>query len=238
MAGHSKWSNIKRAKGKTDAQRAKVFTKIGREIAVAVKLGGSDPSANSRLRDVIAKAKNANMPNDNIARGIKKASGELGSINFESITYEGYGIDGIAVIVEALTDNKNRTAGEVRHIFDKYGGGLGVSGSVSFLFETKGVLIIEKDAVKDNDTVMLDVLECGGQDISIESDVYEILTLPSDYNEVKELLENKGYKIISSSLEKIPLNYTDIKTPDKFNKMLDMFDDCDDVQEIYHNGKE
>jgi len=235
MAGHSKWSQIKRAKGKTDVARGKIFTKLGREIAVAVKLGGTDPNANSRLRDAIAKAKAENMPNDNIARGIKKAAGELSSINYESMIYEGYGPGGVAIIVETLTDNKNRTAAEMRHIFDKYGGSMGVTGCVSYLFEEKGVLVIEKKKGIDEDAVMMDSLDAGAEDMINEEDVFEITTSSADFSKVRENLEKKGYKFISASIEKIPS--TTAKTTDlvKFEKMLDLFDENDDVQNVYHN---
>ncbi|MDL2238132.1 YebC/PmpR family DNA-binding transcriptional regulator, partial [Christensenellaceae bacterium OttesenSCG-928-K19] len=173
MSGHSKWSTIKHKKGKADAARGKVFTKLGREIAVAVKLGGPDPEMNSRLRDVVAKAKANNMPNDNISRSIKKASGDLGSVNYDEITYEGYGIGGSAVIVETMTDNKNRTVGEVRHAFDKFGGSLGTTGSVAFQFEKKGVIVIDADG-KDEDTVMEDALDAGAEDFSNEGEAFEV----------------------------------------------------------------
>ena len=237
MAGHSKWNNIKRTKGKADAARANVFTKIGREIAVAVKLGGADVSANYRLRDAVAKAKAANMPNDNISRGIKKASGELSSINYEAIVYEGYAVDGIAVIVETLTDNKNRTAGEVRHIFDKYGAGLGTTGCVSYLFDYRGIIVLEKVSTRDDDIVFGDVLDAGADDFEVNDDVYEVVCAVESYSGVRDALETKGYKIIESSLAHIPKSYVPLSNSDKFNKMLDMFDDNDDVQQVYHNAQ-
>jgi len=237
MAGHSKWSQIKRAKGKTDAQRAKIFTKLGREIAVAVKLGGSDSNANARLRDCIAKARSSNMPMENITRSIKKASGELGSINYETIVYEGYGVDGVAVIVETLTDNKNRTASDVRHIFDKYGAGLGVSGCVGFLFETKGILRLEADSKRDEDTVMMDALEAGADDVIRTEDFFEISCNTEKFSSVRETLESKGYQFFSSAIEKVPVTTIEVKDTDKFTKMLDFFEDNDDVQNVYHNGK-
>ncbi len=238
MSGHSKWATIKRAKGKTDAARGKVFTKIGREIAVAVKLGGADPNANSKLRDVIAKAKTANMPNDNIQRGIKKAAGELGSINYETIIYEGYGPGGVAVIVETLTDNKNRTASEVRHIFDKSGGSMGTTGCVSYLFDTKGVLVIEKTPKSDEDQIMMDALDAGAEDFSADGDAFEVITAPEQFSVVRETLEGKGYAFVQSGVEKIPQNYVTPSDTDKFVRMLDQFDENDDVQEVYHNAED
>ena len=238
MSGHSKWATIKRAKGKTDAARANVFTKIGRELAVAVKAGGPDPNNNAKLRDVISKAKAANMPNDNITRSIKKASGELGSINYDAITYEGYGAGGVAVIVETLTDNKNRTAGDVRHIFDKCGGSMGTNGCVSYLFETRGVLAVEKKPTDDDDEMMMLALECGAEDFGVEDGMYEILTTQADFSAVREQLEAKGISFVKSEIEKIPSNYigVDEATLPKIQRMLDMFDDNDDVQNVYHNA--
>ncbi|MCL2061678.1 MAG: YebC/PmpR family DNA-binding transcriptional regulator [Firmicutes bacterium] len=237
MAGHSKWSTIKRQKGKTDAARAKVFTKIGRELAVAVKFGGADPSANSRLRDAIAKAKAANMPSDNIFRGIKKAAGELHAIQYESIIYEGYGPGGVAVIVETLTDNKNRTASEMRYIFDRAGGAMGTTGCVSYLFESKGVLVIEKTAKIGEDAVMMDALDAGAEDFFSQDEAYEVLTAPENLSAVREALQAKGYTVLSSGIERIPQTHATPSDADKFNKMLDMFDDNDDVQEVYHNAE-
>lgn len=239
MSGHSKWSTIKRAKGKTDAARSAVFTKIGREIAVAVKAGGSDPNSNSSLRAVIAKAKAANMPNDNITRSIKKASGELGSINYESIVYEGYGTSGVAVIVETLTDNKNRTGGDVRHIFDKCGGSLGTTGCVSYMFESKGVILIEKTSSMDDDEMMMVALDAGADDFNVEDDVYEITTSVEGFDSVRDSLEQQGYSFIKSEVSKIPnstVELTDVAL-EKFNKMLDLFDENDDVQNVYHNAE-
>ena len=238
MSGHSKWATIKRAKGKTDAARSRVFTKIGREIAVAVKLGGPDPDSNASLRGVIAKAKAANMPNDNITRSIKKASGELGSINYESITYEGYGVSGVAVIVETLTDNKNRTGGDVRHIFDKCGGALGTNGCVSYMFESKGVIAIEKTAGMDDDEMMMVALDAGADDFVEEDGVYEILTTPESFASVRDNLENQGYSFIRSEIDRIPNMTVDLDdaSVEKITRMLDMFEDNDDVQNVYHNA--
>ena len=238
MSGHSKWSTIKRKKEKTDGAKAKIFTKIGREIAVAVKQGGGpDPNSNSKLKECIAKAKANNVPNDNIERIIKKAAGEGNNENYENMTYEGYGPSGVAVIVEALTDNKNRTAGDVRHYFDKYGGNLGTSGCVSFMFNKKGLIVIEKEGL-DEDTVMTDALEAGASDFKADDDVFEIYTEPSDFTAVNEDLEAKGYEILSAEVEMIPDTYTAIEDPDlvvKMQKLLDMLEDNDDVQNVWHN---
>lgn len=237
MSGHSKWSTIKRKKEKTDNARAKVFTKIGREIAVAVKAGGPDPAANSKLKDVIAKAKANNVPNDNIDRIIKKAAGEGNADNYENIVYEGYGPSGIAVIVEALTDNRNRTAADVRHAFDKFGGNMGTSGCVSFMFSRQGVIIIEKEDI-DEDKLMEDALEAGASDFLSDGDVYEIRTEPNDMGLVRDDLEAKGYKFLSAEVEYIPSTYTKLTNPDdiqNMGRMLEMFDESDDIQEVYHN---
>ena len=237
MSGHSKWSTIKRKKEKTDNARAKVFTKIGREIAVAVKAGGPDPAANSKLKDVIAKAKANNVSNDNIDRIIKKAAGEGNADNYEDVVYEGYGPSGIAVIIEALTDNRNRTAADVRHAFDKFGGNMGTSGCVSFMFSRQGVIIIEKEDI-DEDKLMEDALEAGASDFLSDGDVYEIRTEPNDMGLVRDDLEAKGYKFISAEVEYIPSTYTKLTDPDdiqNMGRMLEMFDESDDIQEVYHN---
>jgi len=238
MSGHSKWANIKNKKEKTDSQRGKIFTKIGREIAIAVKEGGSDPANNSKLRDVIAKAKANNMPNDNITRSIKKAAGELGSVNYEEITYEGYGPGGTAVIVEVVTDNRNRTASEIRHIFDKSGGSMGASGCVSWMFDKKGLMVVERSASIDEDELMMEALDAGAEDFNALDDVYEIYTSPADFSAVREALEGK-YSFISAEIGMFPQNTVDAtKDPElveKIIKMLDRFDDDDDVQEVYHN---
>ncbi len=238
MSGHSKWNNIKRKKEKADGAKAKIFTKIGRELAVAVKEGGSaDPAANSRLKDCIAKAKAANVPNDNIERIIKKAAGEGGSNNYEDVTYEGYGPSGVAVIVEALTDNRNRTAADVRHAFDKFGGNLGTTGCVSFMFNKKGVIVIEREGL-DEDTVMSDALEAGASDFAADDDVFEVSTDPADFSGVREDLEAKGYSFVSAEVEMVPDTYTKIEDPEvlvKMQKMLDLLEDNDDVQNVWHN---
>ena len=238
MSGHSKWSTIKRKKEKTDSQRAKVFTKIGRELAVAVREGGGpDPSSNSKLKDCIANAKAANVPNDNIERIIKKAAGDSSSDNYESITYEGYGPNGIAVIVETLTDNRNRTAGDLRHYFDKFGGNLGTTGCVSFMFEQKGVIVVEKEG-HEEDKVMEDALEAGASDMKADEDVFEIYTEPADFSGVREDLEAKGYEFESAEIEMVPSNYTTLQDEEaivKMQKLLDLLEDDDDVQNVWHN---
>ncbi len=241
MSGHSKWANIKNKKGKTDAQRGKVFTKIGREIQIAVKMGGPDPASNSKLKDVIAKAKAANMPNDNIQRSIKKASGEGSNEVIEEITYEGYGPSGVAVIVEAVTDNRNRTAAEVRHIFDKNGGNLGSTGCVSFMFDKKGIIVIEKDEKIDEDTLMMDALDCGADDFTAADEVYEIVTDPISFSAVRDALEEKGYSFAEAEVSMVPQTYTKLDNEEQiaqFEKLLDMLDDNDDVMEVYHNWEE
>ncbi len=237
MSGHSKWSTIKRKKEKTDGARAKVFTKIGREIGVAVKNGGPDPSVNTKLKDVIAKAKAANVPNDNIERIIKKAAGEAGGDNYEEIVYEGYGPSGIAVIVETLTDNRNRTAGDVRHYFDKYGGNMGQTGCVSFMFNRQGVIIIEAEGI-DEEKLMEDALEAGAVDFIADGDIFDIRTEPNDMGAIRDDLESKGYKYVSAEVEYVPTTYTKLTNEDdikNMTKMLDMFEDNDDVQNVYHN---
>ncbi|MFQ9951579.1 MAG: YebC/PmpR family DNA-binding transcriptional regulator [Clostridium sp.] len=238
MSGHSKWSTIKRKKEKTDGQRAKIFTKIGRELAVAVREGGSaDPNANSKLKDCIAKAKANNVPNENIERIIKKAAGDNDASKYESITYEGYGPSGIAVIVETLTDNRNRTAGDLRHYFDKFGGNMGTPGCVSFMFSQKGVIVIEKEGL-DEDKVMEDALEAGAADFQSDEDVFEIYTEPDDFSGVRDDLEAKGYTFVSAEVEMVPSTYTQLTDEDSITKMqrlLDMLEDNDDVQNVWHN---
>ena len=238
MSGHSKWSTIKRKKEKTDGARAKVFTKIGRELAVAVKTGGSgDPNQNSALKTVIAKAKANNVPNDNIERIIKKAAGEAGGASFENATYEGYGPSGIAVIVETLTDNKNRTAADVRHAFAKNGGNMGTTGCVSFMFNQKGLIVIDREGL-DEDTVMMDALEVGASDCQADEDVFEIYTEPSDFAAVSSDLIAKGYTFVSAEVSMIPDTYSkleDEETIEKMQKLLDMLEDNDDVQNVWHN---
>lgn len=240
MSGHSKWSTIKRKKEKTDSQRAKIFTKMGREMTVAVREGGADPSVNGKLRDLIAKAKSFNVPNDNIERIIKKA-GDSDKDNYEEITYEGYGPSGIAVIVECLTDNRNRTAGDLRHYFDKCGGNLGQTGSVGFLFEQKGLIVLENDGLAE-DKVMEDCLEAGAEDFTVEEDSVEIFTAakPNELRAVREALEAKKYTIASAEIEYIPNSLTklDDDSKIKMEKLLDLLDDNDDVQNVWHNWDE
>ena len=238
MSGHSKWNNIKRKKGEADAQRGAVFTKLGREIQVAVKNGGADPESNSRLKDIIAKAKAANMPNDNIQRSIKKASGAGESDNYEEIIYEGYGPGGVAVMVRTLSDNRNRTAGDVRHIFDKFGGNMGTNGCVSFLFQEKGKLIIDRELYDDEEKVMMDVLEAGAEDFAAEDEIYEVTTTPEDYPVVRSALEAKNYEFVDVSLGPVPVTWTEItdsEIAEKMEKLIDRMDELDDVQEVYHN---
>ena len=235
MSGHSKWANIKHKKEKTDAQRAKVFTKIGKEIAVAVKEGGPNPSSNSKLRDIIAKAKSNNVPNDNIERIIKKASNE--DANYEVIYYEGYGPSGIAVIVEATTDNRNRTSAEVRHYFDKFGGNMGAIGCVSFMFSDKGVILIESEDI-DEDVMMEDALEAGAEDVSLDEEIFEITTAPSDLSAVAEALTAKGYTLVSAEASKIPSTYSSLESEDDvtmMTRLLDSLDDNEDVTNVWHN---
>ncbi|AGX42151.1 YebC/PmpR family DNA-binding transcriptional regulator [Clostridium saccharobutylicum] len=239
MSGHSKWHNIQAKKGKTDAKRGKIFTKIGKEIVVAVKNGGASPDTNAKLRDIIAKAKAANMPNDTISKAIKKASGELSSVNYENIVYEGYGPSGVAVIVETLTDNKNRSAGNVRSAFTKGGGNMGTSGCVSFMFQEKGEIIIEK-ADKDEEELMMMALDAGAEDFSAdEEEVFVVTTTPEDFGQVREALEAEGIEFLDAAVKRIPDTYTEISEDDakKFQKMLDLLEDDDDVQEVYHNAE-
>ena len=237
MSGHSKWSTIKRKKEKTDQQRAKVFTKIGRELAVVVKAGGPDPNVNSKLKDVIAKAKAANVPNDNIDRIIKKAAGEDDGKVYENIIYEGYGPSGVAVIVEALTENRNRTAGDVRHYFDKFGGNLGQNGSVMFMFNRVGTITVDAAGLEE-DTVMEDALEAGADDFNTDGDVFEITTPPNDLGKVRDALEANGYSFLSAEVEYVPTTMTTLTDPadiENMEKMIDMFEENDDVQAIWHN---
>ena len=238
MSGHSKWNNIKRKKEKTDGQKAKIFTKMGREISVAVKEGGSaDPNVNSKLKDAIAKAKANNVPNDNIERILKKAASEGNGENYEALQYEGYGPCGIAVIVETLTDNRNRTAADLRHYFDKCGGNLGQTGCVSFMFNQKGKLIIEAEGL-DEDKVMEDALEAGASDFAADEDIFEITTEPEDFSAVRDDLEAKGYAFVTAEAQMVPDVLTAIEDPDaikNMEKLLDMLDDNDDVQDVWHN---
>lgn len=237
MSGHSKWNNIKRTKEKSDAQKGKIFTKLGREIAVAVKSGGADPETNSKLKDCIAKAKTANMPNDSIQRSIKKASGELDSINYEEITYEGYGVGGVAVIVGCLTDNKNRTAGDVRHAFDKFGGSLGSAGCVSYLFTKQAVVVLDKNGV-NMDKLFEDAMEVDVDDLQEDEDSVEIVGKSEKLSAIVDHLEKLGYKIVSAEAQLVPSNYVELDENKKatFERMLDKLDESDDVQDVYHNA--
>ena len=242
MSGHSMFANIKHKKEKNDAAKGKVFTIIGREIAVAVKEGGPDPNNNSRLRDVIAKAKANNMPNDTIDRGIKRAAGDANAVNYEHVTYEGYGPSGIAIIVEALTDNKNRTASNVRNAFTKGNGSLGTSGCVSYMFDQKGQIIIDREECDmDADDLMMMALDAGAEDFSEEEDSFEILTSPDDFSKVRETLEKEGIPMAEAEITMIPQNYVTLSDENdiKFlNRTLDLLDEDDDVQAVYHNWDE
>lgn len=242
MSGHSKWNNIKRKKEKTDSQRAKIFTKIGRELSVAVRDGGGpDPSSNSKLRDCIAKAKANNVPNDNISRIIKKAAGDDGQNNYESISYEGYGPNGVAVIVETLTDNRNRTAGNLRHYFDKYGGNLGTPGCVSFMFSPKGVIVVEKTENLSEEKIIEDSIDCGASDVVEEDDCFIIFTDETSCGEVSEKMREKGYTLESSDIEMTPDTYIKISDDNislKMRTLLDIIEDDDDVQNVWHNWDE
>ncbi|MCQ2432242.1 MAG: YebC/PmpR family DNA-binding transcriptional regulator [Clostridia bacterium] len=239
MSGHSKWKNIMHKKEKTDAQRAKVFTKIGKEMAVAVKEGGPDPVSNTKLAALISKAKSLNVPNDNIDRIIKKAS-SAAAADYEEITYEGYGPEGEAIIVQATTDSRNRTAGNVRHYFDKFGGNLGTLGCVSFMFEDKGLIVVEKEDV-DEDKLMEDALECGATDFVAEDDVFEIYTETDDVDAVAAALKDKGYTYVSAEPDKIPQSYVTITDEDaitNMNKLIDAFEEDDDITAFFHNWEE
>ena len=238
MSGHSKWSNIKHKKEKSDNQRAKIFTKLGREISVIVKAGGADPESNTKLRDAILKARSNNMPNDNIQRCIKKAAGETGGDNYEEIVYEGYGPSGVAVIVETLTDNRNRTAADMRHYFDKCGGNLGQTGCVTFMFDKKGIIIVNGEGA-DEDQLMMNALDAGADDFSAEDDGYfEVSTDPDVFGAVCAALEEKGYKIESAEVLRVPQTTVTLTSEDdlkNMTKLIDMLDDNDDVQNVFHN---
>ncbi|MEG0664339.1 MAG: YebC/PmpR family DNA-binding transcriptional regulator [Clostridia bacterium] len=236
MSGHSKWSTIKRKKEKTDAQRAKIFTKIGREMTVCVKQSGPDPSSNTKLKDLIIKAKANNVPSDNIERVIKKAAGGDDKNTYEEITYEGYGPSGVAILVKTLTDNRNRTAADLRHYFDKYGGNMGSIGCVSFMFNEKGIIIIDKEKANEDQLMEL-ALEAGASDFSSDNDCYEMSTEVADFHTVRDALENAGYELESAEIDFIADNYVSLDEQSivKMEKLLDMFDDNDDVQDVYHN---
>ncbi len=243
MSGHSKFANIKHKKEKNDAAKGKIFTMLGREIAVAVKAGGPDPANNGKLRDVIAKAKSNNMPNDTIERSIKKAAGPGDGVEYENITYEGYGPNGVAIIVEVLTDNRNRAAANVRNAFTKGGGNMGTSGCVSFMFDDKGLIVVDKEEVEgmDEDELMMMAIEAGAEDFAVEEDSYEITTSPEDFSAVREALESNNIPMASAEVTKIPQTYTTLTNEEdikKMNKLLDILDDDDDVQNVYHNWDE
>ncbi len=242
MSGHSKFANIKHKKEKNDSVKGKIFTKLGREIAVAVKEGGADPNANSRLKDIIAKAKSNNMPNDTIDRSIKKAAGDANAVNYEAVTYEGYGPNGTAIIVEALTDNKNRTAGNVRNAFTKGNGNVGSIGCVSFMFDKKGQIIIDREEcdMKADDLMML-ALDAGAEDFAEEEDSFEVLTNPDDFSSVREALEKAGIPMVQADVTMIPQTWVELKDDQDIkmmNRILDLLDEDDDVQEVYHNWDE
>ena len=241
MSGHSKWHNIAAKKGKADAARGKIFTKLGRELLMAVKQGGPDPAGNSKLKDVIAKCKAANMPNDTINNAIKKAAGAGNTENYEEVTYEGYGPNGVAVIVQANTDNRNRTAADVRHAFDRCGGNLGTTGCVSYLFSNKGVMVVDKaECKRSEDDLMLLAVESGAEDFQTEEEVYEITTAPENYSEVREKLEAEGIEFLEAGVQMVPSTYIalDEKGAERMQRLLDMLDELDDVAEVYHNWEE
>jgi len=240
MSGHSKWNNIKNKKGKADAERGKIFTKLGRELMIAVKAGGPDPASNSKLKDVISKAKSNNMPNDSIERAIKKASGEGANVNYEEVTYEGYGPNGVAIIVNATTDNRNRTAGDVRHFFDKFGGNLGTTGCVSFMFDKKGIIIVEKaDNISEDDLMMM-ALEAGAEDFTAEDEYYEIKTSPEDFSKVREELEKNNIEMLEADVQMVPQTTVslDEKASHRMQLLLDNLEGHDDVAEVFHNWEE
>ena len=238
MSGHSKWHNIQAKKGKADAARGKIFTKLGRELLIAVKQGGPDPAGNSKLKDVIAKCKAANMPNDTINNAIKKASGAGNSENYEEVVYEGYGPNGVAVIVEASTDNRNRTAADVRHVFDRAGGNLGTTGCVSYMFNKKGVIVIDKTTTdKSEDDLMMLALDAGAEDFEADEECYNITTTPEDFSNVREALESDGLEFVEAETQMLPPTYDalDEKATERMDKMLENLDELDDVMNVYHN---
>jgi len=238
VSGHSKWSNIKHRKEKSDAEKGKLFSRIGKELVMATKQGGPDPESNIKLKDVIAKAKAANMPNESILRTIKKAAGDMNLDNYEEIYYEGYGPGGVAIIVEAMTDNRNRTAGDIRHYFDRFGGNLGQTGCVSFLFEKKGVILIERTEDIDVETLMTVAINYGAEDFNVQDEYFEILTAPADFSTVRENLENNGYHFISAGIEMVPQTTIKLDNPkdeEMLTKLIDNLEDMDDIQNVYYN---
>ena len=240
MSGHSKWHNIQAKKGKADAARGKIFTKLGRELLIAVKQGGPDPAGNSKLKDVIAKCKAANMPNDTINNAIKKASGAWNNENYEEVIYEGYGPNGVAVIVEASTDNRNRTAADVRHVFDRAGGNLGTTGCVSYMFNKKGVIVIDKsNCNQSEDDLMMIALDSGAEDFEAEEECYTITTSPEDFSKVRESLEEQGIAFLEAEVQMVPTTYVtlDEKAQERMDKLLDNLDELDDVMNVYHNSE-
>jgi YebC/PmpR family DNA-binding regulatory protein len=239
MSGHSKWAKIKYKKERSDAKKGKIFTKLGKEIMVAVKQGGGDPENNSKLRDVIAKAKAANMPNDTIKRSISKAAGTLEGVNYEEIVYEGYGPGGVAFIVDTMTENKNRTAADVRHFFDKCGGSLGATGCVGWMFDRRGVIVVEKEGAPEEDEVMMMALDSGAEDFVAHEEVYEILTDPTDFSNVREALEKQNISFLSADIQRIPQNTVEVsgEMTEKILKLIDLLEDNDDVQNIHHNAE-
>ena len=240
MSGHSKWHNIQAKKGKADAARGKIFTKLGRELLIAVKQGGPDPAGNSKLKDVIAKCKAANMPNDTIKNAIKKASGADSQENYEEVVYEGYGPNGVAVIVEASTNNRNRTAADVRHVFDRAGGNLGTTGCVSYMFNKKGVIVIDKTTTdKSEDDLMMSALDAGAEDFEADEECYTVTTSPEDFSSVREALENEGLEFIEAEVQMVPTTYValDEKATERMDKLLENLDELDDVMNVYHNSE-
>lgn len=241
VAGHSKWANIKHKKAKTDAIKGRIFTKLAREIIVAARTGGADPSANFRLKIAIENAKSANMPNDNIQRAIQKGAGAGEGTSYEELRYEGYGPGGVAIIVEVMTDNRNRTAGDLRHLFDKFGGNLGQNGCVLFMFDKKGVIVIERTEDIDEDELMMEAIEAGAEDFSGEEEYFEILTEPADFSDLRKALESKGYNFLQAEVQMVPqttTTLTDPKQVEQMNKLIDNIEDLDDVQNVYHNWEE
>ena len=240
MSGHSKWHNIQAKKGKADAARGKIFTKLGRELLIAVKQGGPDPAGNSKLKDVIAKCKAANMPNDTIKNAIKKASGADSQENYEEVVYEGYGPNGVAVIVEASTNNRNRTAADVRHVFDRAGGNLGTTGCVSYMFNKKGVIVIDKTTTdKSEDDLMMAALDAGAEDFEADEECYTVTTSPEDFSSVREALENEGLEFIEAEVQMVPTTYValDEKATERMDKLLENLDELDDAMNVYHNSE-